>query len=102
MEFMQAYGYLDMICRNLLNNNRGIVAYIERMRAMPDGESRVEGWTADLKQLMECRSFRNLRAHGCPMPEEETRFPELAQWIGVFAGRIISGTDPLTQYNQAT
>lgn len=100
MEFLQAYQYLDMICRNMLGNDRGVVAYIEQMRAISDGAAVVEGWHEDLMRLRDCNMLRNKLAHGYPKDVEPQRLPEAAQWIGAFAGRIISGTDPLAVYKK--
>lgn len=100
MDFIQAYGYLDMMCRNMLHNNRGVSAYLEQMRNTPDGATVVQGWEDDLKRLEECRRIRNVFAH-YPQTQQEDR-TEAIRWLSEFAARIMSGTDPITQYQKAT
>ncbi len=102
MNFMNNYKRLEQLCGDLLNDDRCISAYIDRMNDTPSGARLVEGWRDDLKQLKHYRWIRNKIAHEPNCSEEEMCDSHDTEWIINFHNRIINQNDPLALYRKAT
>lgn len=102
MSFMYNYKRLEQLCGDLLNDDRCISAYIDRMYDTPDGARLVKGWRDDLKQLKHYRWIRNRIAHEPNCSEAEMCDLYDIEWIINFHNRIINQNDPLALYRKAT
>lgn len=100
MRFFQAYKRLDNLCRD--TNGVGINGYIEDMENRPNGEYKVTGWKDDYFQLKHYRHIRNRIAHENNAEEVDLCTEKDAAWLDAFYQRILTQTDPLAQYFQAT
>ncbi len=101
MGFMDSYKRLEKLCRDSLNDDRGVSAYIDEMLNTPRGASAVDTWNADLKQLKHYRWMRNQIAHDPERTEENMCSPADEKWIKAFCKRIQGQTDPLALYRAA-
>lgn len=62
--FFEQYKKLDNLCKDLLNNNQGVSAYIKEMEKIPIFERQlVKSWDSDYKMLKHIRWIRNNIAH---------------------------------------
>lgn len=102
MSFMYNYKRLEQLCNDLLSEDRGVSAYIDRMSDNPGGTRYVKGWRDDLKQLKHYRWIRNQIAHEPNCSESEMCDSDDIEWIVNFYNRIINQNDPLALYRQAT
>ena len=100
--FMDAYKRLEKLCRDLLQDDRGISAYIDRMLNTPRGASTVDGWDADLKRLKHYRWVRNQIAHNPDCTEENMCTIADEKWIKGFYKRMAAQKDPLSLYRQSS
>lgn len=100
MRFFQAYKRLDNLCRD--TNGVGINGYIEDMENRPNGEYKVTGWKDDYFQLKHYRHIRNRIAHENNAEEVDLCTEKDAAWLDAFYQRILTQTDPLALYFQAT
>ena len=100
MRFFQAYKRLDNLCRD--TNGIGINGYIEDMENRPNGEYKVTGWKDDYFQLKHYRYLRNRIAHENNAEEVDLCTEKDAAWLDAFYQRILTQTDPLALYFQAT
>lgn len=100
MRFLQAYKRLDNLCRDM--NGVGITGYIEDMQNRPNGEYKVTGWKDDYFQLKHYRYIRNRIAHENNAEEVDLCTEKDAAWLDAFYQRILTQTDPLALYFQAT
>ena len=100
MRFFQAYKRLDNLCRD--TNGIGINGYIEDMENRPNGEYKVTGWKDDYFQLKHYRHIRNRIAHENNAEEVDLCTEKDAAWLDAFYQRILTQTDPLALYFQAT
>ena len=100
MRFFQAYKRLDNLCRD--TNGVGINGYIEDMKNRPNGEYKVTGWKDDYFQLKHYRYLRNRIAHENNAEEVDLCTEKDAAWLDAFYQRILTQTDPLALYFQAT
>ena len=58
--FFEQYKKLDNLCKDLLNNNQGVSAYIKEMEKIPIFERQlVKSWDSDYKMLKHIRWIRN-------------------------------------------
>lgn len=97
-ELFDEYKYVDKICREMYNAEKGVNIYIEQMEAAPMSmQYRVAGWYDDYKQLKHIRWVRNQIAHS-------TGYVECAQadvvWLRNFHDRLLNRTDPLAMVEQ--
>ncbi len=102
MGFMDAYKRLEKLCRDSLDDDRGVSAYIDEMQNTPRGANFVDNWNTDLKQLKHYRWVRNQIAHDPACTEENMCAPADEKWIKAFYKRIMEQTDPLALYRKAT
>ncbi len=102
MGFIAAYKHLDKLCGEVLNDRRGVTAYIEEMERTPRGASCAQGWAGDYKQLKHYRWVRNQIAHDPACDEDNMCVPEDGAWLECFYNRIMEQTDPLSLYRKAT
>ena len=100
MGFMEAYKRLERLCRDSLQDDRGVSAYIDEMLKTPRGATVVDTWNADLKQLKHYRHLRNQIAHD-PAYTEDMCSAADEKWLKAFYKRIVEGKDPLTLYRKA-
>lgn len=100
MRFLQAYKRLDNLCRDM--NGVGITGYIEDMQSCSNGEYKVTGWKDDYFQLKHYRYVRNRIAHENNAEEVDLCTEKDAAWLDAFYQRILTQTDPLALYFQAT
>lgn len=100
MRFLQAYKRLDNLCRD--TNGIGINGYIEDMKNCPNGEYKVTGWKDDYFQLKHYRYVRNRIAHENNAEEVDLCTEKDVAWLDAFYQRILTQTDPLALYFQAT
>ena len=100
MGFMEAYKRLERLCRDSLQDDRGVSAYIDEMLNTPRGATVVDTWNADLKQLKHYRHLRNQIAHD-PAYTEDMCSAADEKWLKAFYKRIVEGKDPLTLYRKA-
>ena len=95
MGFMDAYKRLEKLCRDSLNDDRGVSAYIDEMLNIPRGASAVDTWNTDLKQLKHYRWLRNQIAHNPDCTEENMCSPADEKWLKDFHKRLLDRKDPL-------
>ena len=102
MGFIAAYKHLDKLCGEILNDRKGITAYIEEMERTPRGAFYSRGWNSDYKQLKYYRWVRNQIAHKPDCDEDNMTGPEDDAWLEAFYDRIMEQADPLSLYRRAT
>lgn len=96
-EFFDEYTALDDICRLMLNSNKGVTGYIDRMVNTPRSKSqKVREWESDLKMLKQYRHIRNTLAHTVGAFHQNICVRYDITWIKNFQGRIKRRTDPLS------
>ena len=101
MGFLDSYKRLERLCRDVMDDDRRVSAYIDEMVRLSDGSRRVSGWDRDLKQLKHYRWVRNQIVHDPDCSEENMCGPEDVRWIEDFHARIMNQTDPLALYRRA-
>lgn len=101
MGFIEAYKRLERLCAEMLGRDRPVTAYIEEMKAKPDGAYFVPGWEEDLKKLKYYRHIRNQIAHDPGCTEGNLCQPGDARWLTCFYNRILRQEDPLALYRKA-
>ncbi len=100
---IEAFGDLERLCNQIYNDKHGVTVYIDQMKEIgPYGRSKVPEWNMHLSRLIEIRHKRNMLSHG----EVSFDMP-CADWDDVdyairFRKMILSGTDPLAVYSQAS
>jgi hypothetical protein len=102
MGFMDAYKRLEKLCKDALQDEKGVSAYLELMEKTPRGAAKVENWEADYKQLKHYRWMRNKIAHDPEHTEETMCKSADEKWLKDFYKRIMEQTDPLALYRKAT
>ena len=102
MGFLESYKRLERLCRDVMDDDRRLSAYIDEMVRLTDGSRRVSGWDRDLKQLKHYRWVRNQIVHDPDCSEENMCGPEDVRWIEDFHARIMNQTDPLALYRRVT
>ena len=100
MGFLDSYKRLERLCRDVMDDDRRVSAYIDEMVRLSDGSRRVSGWDRDLKQLKHYRWVRNQIVHEPDCSEETMCGPEDVRWIEDFHARIMNQTDPLALYRR--
>lgn len=101
MGFMDQYKRLEKLCKDALQDEKGVSAYLELMEKTPRGAAKVENWEADYKQLKHYRWMRNKIAHDPEHTEETMCKAADVKWLKAFCKRIAEQKDPVAQY-QAT
>ena len=101
MGFLESYKRLERLCRDVMDDDRRVSAYIDEMVRLSDGSRRLSGWDRDLKQLKHYRWVRNQIVHDPDCSEENMCGPEDVRWIEDFYARIMNQTDPLALYRRA-
>ncbi len=101
MTFFQAYKRLDNLCKDLLESDKGVTAYIEEMKQCTTYENRVNGWKEDYNSLVHYRHMRNKIAHEVDFCEEDYCTLKDIEWLEGFYQRILKCTDPLALYEKA-
>ena len=102
MGFIDSYKCLEKLCGEVLNDNRRVSAYIDKMINTPDGDYYVRNWKEDLKKLKHYRWVRNKISHEPGCTEQNMCQREDALWLDNFYSRIMNHTDPLSLYRKAT
>ena len=102
MGFLESYKRLERLCRDVMDDDRRVSAYIDEMVRLSDGSRWVSGWDRDLKQLKHYRWVRNQIVHDPDCSEENMCGPEDVRWIEDFHARIMNQTDPLALYRRVT
>ena len=102
MGFLESYKRLERLCRDVMDDDRQVSAYIDEMVRLSDGSRWVSGWDRDLKQLKHYRWVRNQIVHDPDCSEENMCGPEDVRWIEDFYARIMNQTDPLALYRRTT
>ncbi|MBQ7503828.1 MAG: hypothetical protein IJT79_00720 [Ruminococcus sp.] len=92
-ELFDEFKYVDKICREIFNSEKGVSTYIEQMEMTPVYvKYRISQWENDYKQLKHIRWVRNQLAH-------ETGYVECTaadvNWLKDFHNRLLSQQDPL-------
>lgn len=98
MSFIDSYKRLDRLCKDSLNDNRGISAYIDKMMNLPLSYMHSYEWSNDLKKLKHYRHIRNQIAHDVGCYEEDMCNFDDEIWLDDFYERIIKRDDPLSIY----
>ena len=98
MGFMDSYKRLEKLCGDMLEDERRISAYIDKMYENDKGWDLVPGWESDLKNLKYYRRIRNKLVHEPDAYEEELCDAEDIEWLDDFYYRIIDREDPLNRY----
>lgn len=101
MDFIESYKRLEKLCRELLDSDKGVSAYIDAMIKTPRGSYRVPGWDDDLKRLKHYRWVRNQIAHEPNCMESNMCHPGDVEWLDAFHKRIMDQRDPLALYARA-
>ena len=92
--FFEQYKKLDNLCKDLLNNNQGVSAYIKEMEKIPIFERQlVKSWDSDYKMLKHIRWIRNNIAHSDYSSECEEK--DIA-YTRNFYQRIMKQEDPFS------
>ena len=98
MGFMDSYKRLEKLCGDMLEDERRISAYIDKMYENTEGWDLVDDWESDLKKLKYYRRIRNKLVHEPDAYEDELCDAEDVEWLEDFYYRIIDGEDPLSRY----
>ncbi len=94
--FLEAFKALDKICKELFMSDKGVTAYIDRMKASPSYESStVAQWSADLSRLISLRNTRNILSHEVGTLDKNMCDQTDIDWLNNFKTRILNQTDPL-------
>jgi hypothetical protein len=101
MGFIETYKRLERLCEDIMQDARGISAYIDEMESLPEGSFYVRSWQNDLKMLKHYRWIRNKIAHEPDCCEENMCSPEDALWLVNFYERLLNQTDSLSLYAQS-
>ncbi len=101
MSFIDSYKSLEKLCSEIYDDNHGVSSYIDEMVNNSLGSRYVRSWDEDLKQLKHYRWVRNQIVHEPNCSEENMCEYGDSEWIDNFHSRIMSGTDPLSQYRKA-
>lgn len=99
MGFIDSYKNLEKLCSEMLNDNRGVSAYIDEMANITQGYY-VKTWNEDLKKLKHYRWVRNKISHEPGCTEQNMCKFEDKLWLDEFYSRIINRTDPLSLYHK--
>ena len=102
MSFISSYKRLEKLCGEVMNDERKVSAYIDKMINTKQGSMVVSGWNEDLKKLKHYRWVRNQIVHEPNCTEENMCEVKDELWIDEFYQRILNCTDPLALYYQAT
>lgn len=102
MGFMYSYKRLEKLCREIMNDDKAVKAYIDEMDNIRDGAYYVNGWQRDLKQLKHYNWIRNKISHDPECSEENLCRPNDEDWLNEFHHRIMIQTDPIALYRKAT
>lgn len=101
MSFISSYKRLEKLCGEVMNDERKVSAYIDKMINTKQGSMVVSGWNEDLKKLKHYRWVRNQIVHEPNCTEENMCEVKDELWIDEFYQRILNCTDPLALYYQA-
>lgn len=101
MSFISSYKRLEKLCGEVMNDERKVSAYIDKMINTKQGSMLVSGWNEDLKKLKHYRWVRNQIVHEPNCTEENMCELKDELWIDEFYQRILNCTDPLALYYQA-
>ncbi len=93
IELLEEHKYVDSICRDMLNAEKGVTAYIEQMEATPHAiRYKIAGWDDDYRKLKHIRWLRNQIAHNTGDVECT---PSDVAWLKAFHNRLLTQNDPL-------
>lgn len=92
-ELFDEFKFVDKICREMFNAEKGIGAYLYQMEMTPMSVNcRIPQWENDYKKLKHIRWIRNQLAH-------ETGYVECTaedvNWLKDFHRRLLNQQDPL-------
>ena len=94
----EAFKRLDKLCRESLQAEHGVTAYIDAMKAVPFQESElIDDWSQDLRMLKHCRHIRNQLAHDDISPYEVLSDEYDVLFLNEFYDRILDSEDPLAK-----
>ena len=94
--FFEEYKSLDNLCKDILESEKGVSEYIERMEKEERGRMIVADWDRDYKKLKSMRYIRNKLAHDDGAYESDLCTDKDIAWVSDFQTRIMSEEDPLT------
>lgn len=94
--FFEEYKSLDNLCRDILESERGVSEYLERMENNERGRMLVVDWDRDYKRLKSLRYLRNRIAHEDGANEKDLCTDKDIAFMSDFIQRIMDETDPLT------
>lgn len=92
LEYLEAYKSLDMLCRQVLESDRGVSEYIDEMSNERQGEMLVAGWEKDYKQLKRLRWIRNQLVHDVNSFQNNLIDARDVEWLKTFQSRIMEHT----------
>ena len=102
MGFIDSYKHLEKLCGEVLNDDRRLSAYIDKMENTTNGYRYVSSWNEDLNKLKHYRWVRNQISHEPNCNESNMCEPDDELWLDSFYERIMNQTDPLALYLKAT
>ncbi len=94
--FFEEYKSLDNLCKDILESEKGVSEYIERMEKEERGRMIVADWDRDYKRLKSMRYIRNRLAHDDGAYENDLCTDKDIAWVSDFQARIMNEEDPLT------
>lgn len=94
--FFEEYKSLDNLCKDILESEKGVSEYIERMEKEERGRMIVADWDRDYKRLKSMRYIRNRLAHDDGAYENDLCTGKDIAWVSDFQARIMNEEDPLT------
>lgn len=101
-QFLEEYKKLDKLCREMYESDKGVTSYIDDMKATPNTKSdKVRGWSSDLRTLIHLRHIRNRLSHDVGTLDANICTQEDIDALMYFHGRILNGTDPISQLTKA-
>lgn len=101
-QFLEEYKKLDKLCREMYESDKGVTSYIDDMKGTPNTKSdKVRGWSSDLRTLIHLRHIRNRLSHDVGTFDTDICTQEDIDALMYFHGRILNGTDPLSQLTKA-
>lgn len=97
-QFLEEYKYLDKLCKEVFDSDKGVTSYIDYMRATPyENRQKILGWDNDLKRLVSLRHARNKLAHEVGTLDTALVTREDVDWIEEFYERIMNSDDPISK-----
>ena len=101
LHFLEAYKYLDELCKQIFSSDVGVTKYIEEMEKETQGHFLIKDWDNDYKKLKHMRWLRNQLVHDANSFQKNIVCTDDIEWLKQFESRIINCTDSFSLLNQS-